>query len=1157
MKKLYEIAAELGMRGEHLRQMLKEEGFVFDSVAEDVDPRMEKEISHRVKSKQSIWDKVKGLTRGRAKQSLYETASELGEANRGELEELIAREEAGQGDGLDAPVLAAQTEEEPAEPGLEFDSRFDASRMLESLPEEIGRAKAFSKEKELEPLTKPEKSRSESARQERTPAAARAEVEAEMESVPETQAAPPKPLEEPGQEMSVPKAAASAPQEETPFSADELLGSLLSDEEEEEQSEPLPEPGNEQLAPPALPIEELDESLPEPELEALEESVSASIPESPVESEPVSISASQPALQGSVTIDELLGGMDEPEAVAPAEAKTSGAPEAVADETKDLLDTESLLGLEFTEAEPKEEPVSQAEKKQMEGVGIEELLGLEREKPEPSGSAAGKHPFLERLRSNLGHALGVFLRPSEWNNIELIFASCMVLLTMSAGMYGVYHWYNYSRDGLDQVFFDRAELLRKAGRMQDAIDQYELILTYHPDSTRFGLSLLGMADAYFKQQRYREAIPCYEKGLHLVQQEQEKNANPETFPDFLVIPDARLNLTRCLLMTGQYETARDRLIDLAREYPGEEIGEESRLILGDLYAQWAKEEGKRERYRNAIAEYNLALNEYPSSSRRVEILGRLGSVYRSLYEAQPPDEKELALLEEAADEYTHAVEQALKEDRPAVEVARLRMAYADTLVEMSRISEAIGEYDRLLLQDLPLDLRVEILEKTARAHLADQNLAQAEKRAKQLIDHNPDDAGLALAYYILGDAEWERGRKNRDFTKMMKHYQKALDLDDNSGPEGANSQRAYMRMTNVIYLEQSDYEQAARKYRIIIDRYPQGPYTYRAKFYLAECLQKLEQLTEAADVYHQVVIDFERSKYIDPLLYQDAIFRRGDCLYQAGQWAEAVEAYRQALTTLGFPDAPMAIEARERLAQCHLNLKNYPLAEEILVNIIKKYPSYNKDGRISFQLAQLRETTFDYSGARQAYLDLLKTHPAPEVTNRAMDRLAEVYLSQAAGADPEENEALRLAAASILEEMRRQFPEERMTDLRIARIYRELGRDDQARKYLEWFLNRATAADPQVEAVVLLGEIEFKEGRTAEALGRLGLVDQLPEFPGDTAWRAQAEYRRAEILHKADRLAEAQSAYRNVLSDYSESPGAKEAEWKLKNVDWEMKISQS
>jgi len=153
VKKLYEIAAELGMRGEHLRQMLKEEGFVFDSVADEVDPRMEKEISHRVKSHQSIWDKVKGLTRGRAKQSLYETAAELGGADRGELEELIMREETGPGDGLDASVLAAQTEEEPAEPGLEFDSRFDASRMLESLPEEIGGAKASSKEKE-QPRTK-------------------------------------------------------------------------------------------------------------------------------------------------------------------------------------------------------------------------------------------------------------------------------------------------------------------------------------------------------------------------------------------------------------------------------------------------------------------------------------------------------------------------------------------------------------------------------------------------------------------------------------------------------------------------------------------------------------------------------------------------------------------------------------------------------------------------------------------------------------------------------------------------------------------------------------------------------------------------------------------------------------------------------------------
>lgn len=1154
-RKLHEVAAELSMRGEHLRQMLREEGLAFDSVADEVDAQTEKEIRHRVKSHQSLWDRVKGWTRGRAKQALYEKASELGGAEGTDLEALIAREESGPGDGQDASIRSAPTEEEPSELSFETDPEFDASRMLEALPAERENPDDSPIDEELQPGREGKSSTD--------------KIEAASEENASSGAIPP-PLAEPFERMTVaPDTMIPGADAETPFSADELLDSLLSDEEEdaEEKSEILPESERQERVP-TLATEEPDESLPEPELEDLEEQSGGQVPAGLSESRPAEdrisgIPAAVPepettaSLEGSVTIDELLGGMDEPEAVQPVPEESPQTSAVEAEETEALLDTESLLGLEFAETEPEPESIPQEKREQLEGVGIEELLGLEQEKKEPSARTTGKSALLAQLRSSLAHALGVLLRPSEWNNIELIFVSGMILMTLSAAMYGVYHWYNYNREGLDQVFFERAELLRQAGRMQDAIEQYRLILSHHPDSPRIGLALLGLADAYFRQQRYRDAIPLYEKGLLQLGTGQREHTHAEGFPDFLIIPDARLNLTRSLLMTGQYETARDHLIDLAREYPGEEIGEESRLILGDLYAQWAKEEAKRERFRNAIAEYNLALNEYPSSARRVEILSRLGSAYRHLYEAQPPEEKEIALLEESADEYARAVEQARKEDRPAAEIARLRVAHADTLIEMNRIAEAIREYDQLLLQDLPLDLRVEVLEKVARAHLADHDLLQAERRAKQLIDHNPNDAGLALAYYILGDAEWERGRKNRDFTRMMRHYQKALDLDDASGPEGANSQRAYMRMTNVIYLEQSDYEQAAQKYRVIVEKYPQGPYTYRAKFYLAECLQKLGHLTEAADIYHQVVVDFERSKYIDPLLYQDAIFRRGDCLHQAGRWAEAVEAYRQALSTLGFPDAPMAIEARERLAQCHLNLKNYPLAEEILLNILGKYPAYDTDGRISFQLAQLREMTFDYSGARQAYLDLLKTQPAPEVTNRAMDRLAEVYLSQAAGADPDESQALRLAAVSVLEEMRKRFPRERMTDLRIARIYRNLGKDTQAQKYLEWFLNRATATDPQVEAAVLLGEIESEKGRLIEALSRLGLVEQLPEFPGDAVWRARAEYRRAQILHKMGQLPEAHSAYQKVLSDFSQSPWAKEAEWKLKNVDWEMKIGQS
>jgi hypothetical protein len=278
-------------------------------MADDVDSQLEKEILHRVKSHQSIWDKVKGWTRGRARQSLYEKASELGDADRDELERLIVREETGPGDGSDSPILAAQPEEETLDPALEFDPRFDASRMLESLPSEIGSQTIALKEKEREHTAETEAGVSESAREEVAPAAASTEMEAEIETVPETQEEPPKPvesLEKPGQETPAPK-------EETPFSADELLGSLLS-EEEEEESEALPEPEEEALVPLALAIEEPDESLPEPELEAIEESVNVPTPESPVGSNAVSKSESQPAMEDSVTIDELLGGMDEPEA---------------------------------------------------------------------------------------------------------------------------------------------------------------------------------------------------------------------------------------------------------------------------------------------------------------------------------------------------------------------------------------------------------------------------------------------------------------------------------------------------------------------------------------------------------------------------------------------------------------------------------------------------------------------------------------------------------------------------------------------------------------------------------------------------------------------------------------------------------------------------
>lgn len=1218
-KRVHELAAELGMRSERLMDLLQREGLRVESALDELDSRTALRIRRELESGRSRWSRVKTSLGRRMGVSRLPSAASLSDEEEEELEELVSRQEDRERPahvGLELDEAETPLREKTVQPGQEgakvgavegpsekrggllqgagdlsrepkasspftpapveeetFEApekpSFDEEPVLSEAEEDLSagtQEKALEEESLLATLDRIAQMEEANGRSREEPPPEDLRLEEEPETRVDQEGAPTAKKEHrPPVE--------DAQEDETYFSADELLEQQLAaarapDEQEEpaegwhghpahvgkaaaaeevtedifeETSDEVPEEVPEAQAP--------REITPEPERQEVETRRASDLSPAGEESE-------------TVTIDELLGTPMPEEQPAASEENVAEAKGEVSEE--ELLDTESLLGLEFVEqaeAPPSSGSAAQAEEKEAEGVRVEELLGVP--EAEPPGMAERLSPLVQRLQAlllNLRGRVGAVMRdPAAFlrslSNLELVVVSLAFLLTLSGAFYAFYRWYNFNRPGMDERFFLWGEQLCKVGGYEEAIEKYQLVLKYHPDSERVKPACFGLADARYRLGQFREAIPAYERALALYEQSGSEGLSVEGFPDFLVVPRARLNLARSMLQVGFYERAKEELVELAARFPGEEIGEESRMLLGDLYMHWAREENRPEKYQNAVSEYHLALGEYPGSRRGVELRRCLGDAYRALYEAQAEGQQDRQLLQEACEQYEKAARMAKEEERPPEEVARLHVAWADTQRQLGATRSAIEAYDRVLGTGLPMDLQVEVLEKIARSYLELEDFEQAERWAQELVGHNPDDAGRALAYYVFGDAEWER-QENRDYTRMMQAYQQALRLDEQSGPDAAHSQRAYMRMTYVLYQMHHDYEEAAGKYRTIIEKYPDGLYTYRAKFFLAECLENLGRHVEAADAYGRVIEDYATTVHVSPAYYRDALYRRGDCLLAGGQAPEAVRAYQSVLQELGFPETPEAVAVRERLAEAYLALGDYPQAEKILLNLREKFPEVDRDGGVSLKLADVREGLFDYEGAREIYLELVERSRDQETVRTALARLAQSYLAQLAGAEPQEADALRLAAASTYEAMRKRIPEARSAELEAGRLYYELGDRGRAAGHLERFLKAAGAEEPQVEAAALLGEMAWEEGRTDEAVMHLRRIEQLPSVPGDAPWRARGHYLLAECYRQRQELAEAKAEYTSVLTEFPDSPWAKEAAWKLENVDWQLQLSQ-
>ncbi|MBN1946559.1 MAG: tetratricopeptide repeat protein [Bradymonadales bacterium] len=122
-------------------------------------------------------------------------------------------------------------------------------------------------------------------------------------------------------------------------------------------------------------------------------------------------------------------------------------------------------------------------------------------------------------------------------------------------------------------------------------------------------------------------------------------------------------------------------------------------------------------------------------------------------------------------------------------------------------------------------------------------------------------------------------------------------------------------------LEEEQFAPALRRYRMVIEHFPDSAY-YRAALYnSALCYEGLDDWQTAADIYSLVVERWPASRDAT-----DALYRWADALSQLGRWEEITPLMERALrrTDLTLVDR---IEAHLRWGLASLELRDYSTAE--------------------------------------------------------------------------------------------------------------------------------------------------------------------------------------------------------------------------------------
>lgn len=175
---------------------------------------------------------------------------------------------------------------------------------------------------------------------------------------------------------------------------------------------------------------------------------------------------------------------------------------------------------------------------------------------------------------------------------------------------------------------------------------------------------------------------------------------------------------------------------------------------------------------------------------------------------------------------------------------------------------------------------------------------------------------------------------------------------------------------------------------------------------------------------------------------------------------------------LNFPDQPFSDEAQFLLAEAHMGLEEYILAESAYRLLVDSYPGspYRDDAELAMAMCYARQTTnhhLDQSAtlsAERALVQFIEDHPGNPLLPRARDELR-----------------------TVRERLARKL-------LDAARFYLRRGRIDSARVYLAQIEQRYPDSATALEARYLRGRCHEKKGDLREAAQEyVSLLDDLPQ----------------------------------------------------------------
>jgi len=423
----------------------------------------------------------------------------------------------------------------------------------------------------------------------------------------------------------------------------------------------------------------------------------------------------------------------------------------------------------------------------------------------------------------------------------------------------------------------------KDGFYDLAIDQFSQLLRLYPNSKKAPYAEFRIAEAFFKQKKYEQALPHYGKLLN-------HYASVVDLIDKSLYRNGQIHFLR-----QEYDRAAVLYKQLVSQYPKSNLAESALFWSAESSCQAGE-------YAEASRLYRQFMDRYPAHSHAAEALYGLGWSYMKLKDYQlsqkffkefvekfaksklaPKARLNIADLEYRIGKYqeaAHLYRQFVLQYPDVSEVKTAWYGQGLSFYQAGKFPEAIEAY-KGFLEKYPQD---ELAESSAfqlgYLYFKLENYALAVTRFEEFIERYKKSSYLPESYYYLGLGHQKLGRgpaAEKYLSEMVRQfaghpisghallqlgglyyqsqrYAQALEVytqaSASSDPKIAGESLYWL---GEAYTSQKEYDKALQTFLKILQRYPGADgWVTMARFRAAGIYEYQQNVTEALSLYHEV-----------------------------------------------------------------------------------------------------------------------------------------------------------------------------------------------------------------------------------------------------------------------------------------------------------------